>query len=56
MNIASFLFNQGRKAGGGGGRRRRHLDSQMRFFSSPKYKKRADDALWKYARTNRLSQ
>jgi len=56
MNIGAFLFNQGRKAGGGGGRRRRHREAQMKFFSGPKYKKRAEKSLWDYARTNRLSK
>jgi hypothetical protein len=34
-------------------RRARHVTSQMRFFSSGKYQKSADDALWKFSNKKR---
>lgn len=34
-------------------RRSRHIKSQMKFFSSPRYRKSADNALWKFSNKKR---
>lgn len=36
-------------------RRNRHIHSQMKFFSGIKFKKKWENAKWKYARENRMS-